>query len=120
MACISALLLPRTAGGVSSPTPTLNVTLLEAANNAGRTALSVACNHGQDAVVAFLLKHGASVTAADKQGWTALHVAAAVGFHRICQMLIATGAATDATTADGKTPAQLAATEATLKALGGS
>lgn len=46
--------------------------LMAAKNVAGRTALHTACNHGQQAVVATLLKAGADASAPDKAGWTPL------------------------------------------------
>lgn len=83
--------------------------LVEATNEAGRTALHVAANGGHAACVAFLLAHRADASAADDRlGWTPLHVASAAGHELVCSLLLGAGSDADAADRRGRVPRQLA------------
>lgn len=66
LACITPLVMHN---GTQKPPDS---TLVSTKNIAGRTAMHIACNHGQQAVVSSLLKGGAVVDDTDNKGLTAL------------------------------------------------
>jgi hypothetical protein len=80
----------------------------------GSTALTMAAERGQEAVVVALLDRGADIHAQDLDGNTALLLASERGHQRLVQMLIARGASTSAQDNDGNTSLMLAAREGFL------
>lgn len=62
------------------------------------TPLQTAARHGQDEVVAFLIKTGADVNAADGYGYTPLHLTAERGYLDIVKRLVRAGANVEAKT----------------------
>ena len=77
---------------------------LEARNDAGRTALLVACENKALDMVRLLLENGADMNASDKHGRSALHLAALKGSPAVVAELLASGATVDAPAWDGHTP----------------
>lgn len=78
------------------------------AAGAGRTALMLAANYNHPAVVAALLKSGATVNTKDASGWTALLFAANQGSLDCARLLVEGGADLHAQTFFGKTALHLA------------
>jgi hypothetical protein len=64
----------------------------------GYTPLQTAARHGQDKVVAVLVKKGADVNAADGCGYTPLHLAAEGGHLDVVKRLVRAGAKVEAKT----------------------
>ncbi|XP_036440870.1 relA-associated inhibitor [Colossoma macropomum] len=76
-------------------------------NDEGITALHNAICGGHYAVVEFLVRIGANVSAPDSHGWTPLHCAASCNDRALCEFLVRNGAAVMAVTeSDGATAAQ--------------
>lgn len=69
-----------------------------------QTALHLAAAHGHDAMVALLLKHGASVEVLDARQRRPLHGAASALAPRVIELLISAGATVDPTDAQQRTP----------------
>ena len=84
---------------------------VDAVDEYGDTALTVAAEHGHtDVVNALAGTHGANVDAANRDGWTALMYAAWQGHTAVVNALAGThGANVDAVNRDGKTALMLAA-----------
>lgn len=81
--------------------------LIEARDKDGSTALHCATWKGHEAMVAFLLGHGADVNARnhnDHWGTTPLHAAAHANQAAIAELLIENGADVNATDMNGDTP----------------
>ncbi|KAJ8256628.1 hypothetical protein COCON_G00187800 [Conger conger] len=77
------------------------------ANDEGITALHNAICGGHYAVVDFLVRIGANVSAPDSHGWTPLHCAASCNDQMLCEYLVRNGAAVMAVTeSDGATASQ--------------
>ncbi|XP_035240950.1 relA-associated inhibitor [Anguilla anguilla] len=77
------------------------------ANDEGITAIHNAICGGHYAVVEFLVRIGANVSAPDSHGWTPLHCAASCNDQTLCEYLVRNGAAVMAVTeSDGATAAQ--------------
>jgi len=76
-------------------------------NNAGAQALHFAAQQGNDEVVKFLLKKGASVNAKDGKGCTALHYAAYTGCTTVVATLMQNRADPAVVNADGQRPLDL-------------
>ncbi|KAG5837587.1 hypothetical protein ANANG_G00240910 [Anguilla anguilla] len=77
------------------------------ANDEGITAIHNAICGGHYAVVEFLVRIGANVSAPDSHGWTPLHCAASCNDQMLCEYLVRNGAAVMAVTeSDGATAAQ--------------
>lgn len=70
----------------------------------GTTPLMLAAAKGDAALVARLLREGASINAADKDGYTALHRASHCGNVQVIKTLIAAGANVNAKTKEDVTP----------------
>ncbi|KAM3874753.1 relA-associated inhibitor [Diretmus argenteus] len=76
-------------------------------NDEGITGLHNAICGGHYAVVDFLVRIGANVSAPDSHGWTPLHCAASCNDRALCEFLVRNGAAVMAVTeSDGATASQ--------------
>ena len=83
--------------------------VLDGADDAGVTALMLACGQGDTLSVLYLLLYGANPNIKDPaRGNTALHVAAYCGCTNIVKLLLAFNANIDALNANAKTPLDLA------------
>ena len=81
---------------------------VNATEDGGATALTLAAFRGHDKIVQYLVAHGANVNKADAQGWTPLMVASELGYLKIVKILLEAGANVHARTTDGKTAMSLA------------
>ncbi|CAN9196489.1 unnamed protein product [Alternaria alternata] len=77
----------------------------------GNTALQLAVQRGNEAVVQLLVKKGADVKAKDNDGWTVLHSAARGGTEAVVRLLVEKGADVNANDKYGKTALHFAAEE---------
>src|SRR5439155_544216 len=83
---------------------------VNAVNNKGETAASLALRYGRmDALVRLLLAHGADANGRGAMSWTPLMEAARGDRLEIARLLVAAGAELGATDAHGETAAQVAA-----------
>ena len=83
-------------------------TVVNDADQSGRTALYWAADRGHDAVVACLLQNGADVDAQASDGQTALHCAIICEFGAVVDLLLDAGASTVIEDEDGETACTLA------------
>lgn len=75
----------------------------------GTTPLCAAALWGNEAIVSYLLSHGADISAQNiATKWTALHAAAFQEHGKVCMTLLQKGAAADAKDHKGRTPADYA------------
>lgn len=90
------------AAAVLATHPKLDV---NAANEAGETALMMAALRGQSDLCKRLMERGAAI---NREGWTPLHYAASGGGEKITALLLASGAKIDARAPNGATPLMMA------------
>jgi ankyrin repeat protein len=84
--------------------------------NAGKaTALNLAANAGNRAMVEFLLSHGANINAKAGQGKTPLHTAVELGFQAVTEVLLANKADVNARDKNDSRPLHFAAQLAEVK-----
>ena len=82
---------------------TRNASLIESADEHGRTLLYLACKSGFDDIVKMLLENGADNNKIQKDGSTPLHAAAYFGHPLVVELLLQYGARTDIKNSWGKT-----------------
>ena len=82
---------------------TRNASLIESADEHGRTLLYLACKSGFDDIVEMLLENGADKNKIQRDGSTPLHAAAYFGHPPVVELLILYGARTDIKNSWGKT-----------------
>ncbi|CAG0905905.1 unnamed protein product [Cyprideis torosa] len=87
---------------------TVDPSLCLVKNSIERTALHIAADNAQPAIISLLLQHGADVDARDNEGQTALHVAAQWGHPAIISLLLQHGTRVDEEDKEKRTPLLLA------------
>jgi len=80
-------------------------------DDAGRSALHVACKYGRKRIAERLIQFGGDPLLADKSGSTSFHVAAKYGFHELVAVFVDAKCNLDLPNADAKTPLHIAAEE---------
>lgn len=91
--------------------------VVDAANEAGETALMMAALRGRYELCERLIGRGAAV---NREGWTPLHYAASGGGEKVTALMLGAGARVDARAPNGATPLMMAVrfdTEATVDLL---
>jgi NSS family neurotransmitter:Na+ symporter len=81
--------------------------LVNAADQAGRTALHLCASRGDGQAAQFLIEHGADVNARDQAGETPLHLAARHGYKTAARLLLEQGADPNLRNVQGQTPLSL-------------
>ena len=106
---VEAALAAAAAGGAKEPPePPEEAGAVDDRDEAGRTALYWAADRGHTAVVASLLRHGASVDSQGDDGQTALHCAIVCEFQDVAEQLLKAGANALLPDNDGDTALTLA------------
>eukprot|EP00961_Rhodomonas_salina_P193156 2606884-Rhodomonas_salina.1 len=90
---------------------------IDATNDDGQTALSMAAQNAADELVAAICGAGAAVGSLDSSGWNALHHAARAGSAPCVEILLANKAEVNSRTYSGNTSLMLAANENHLAAM---